>query len=127
MTEADTERTRNARYGSGVAIAILTSFLIIWTTIVRDDGSGAALFMIILAACAGAFAVEGHAAGLARAMVGVAAMQTALGMLTATAPITATVPDGVLKAVIYNGIATILWLASAACFHSAANEPSGNS
>ena len=37
-------------FGAGLALAATASLLTVWTTIVRDDGSGAAALMLILAA-----------------------------------------------------------------------------
>lgn len=122
MTEATMPSTGKGAYRAGVAIIILTSFLIVWTTIVRDDDSGAGHFMIIMASGVGAFAARFRADGMARAMVGVAFMQFMLGALTATAPITALETDGVWKAVIYNGVASALWLVSAVFFRAAAGQ-----
>jgi hypothetical protein len=96
------------------------AFLTVWTTIVRDDGSGAGFFMIILAVGVGWFAAGFRAAGMARAMVGVAAMQMCLGALIATAPVTANVPGGPLKVLLFNGFFSVLWLISAALFSLAA-------
>jgi hypothetical protein len=88
--------------------------------VVRDDGNGAGFFMVIMAVAAGWFAAGFRAAGMARAMAGVAAMQAALGILIATAPITAAVPSGPVKALVFSGVFALLWLASAACFRVAA-------
>lgn len=107
-------------YRSGIALVGLTAFLIVWTTIVRDDGSGAGNFMIILAAVVGGYAVRFDAAGLARAMAGVATMQLILGLLTATAPITATLDGGAPKAFAFHAVFMLFWLASAALFRKAA-------
>lgn len=107
-------------YGAGVGVALLTSFLIVWTTIVRDDGSGMGPFMVILATGVGGFASRFRAEGLARTMVGVAVMQTLLGLAAATAPSTAILEDGVVKAVLFNGVFAALWLISAAFFRAAA-------
>ena len=60
-------------YRVGVAIAVITSLLTAWTTIVRDDGNGIGSFMVILAVAVGWFAAGFRAAGMARAMAGVAA------------------------------------------------------
>ncbi len=106
-------------YRSGLALVGLTAFLIVWTTIVRDDGSGAGNFMIILAAAVSAYAVKFRADGVARAMAGVAMMQLILGLLTATAPITATLPGGALNAFAFHAVFMLLWLASAALFRMA--------
>ncbi|MBC7991080.1 MAG: hypothetical protein H7Y19_16070 [Luteimonas sp.] len=53
-------------------------------------------------------------------MLGVAIMQALLGVAIATAPSTASTPDGVFKALLFSGIFTVLWLISAACFRAAA-------
>jgi hypothetical protein len=108
-------------YRAGVGVAIVAAFLTVWTTIVRDEGSGAGFFMVILAVGVGWFAAGFRPAGMARGMVGVAVMQALLGMLTATAPITATAPDGV-KAILYSGFFSILWLISANFFRIAAKR-----
>jgi len=102
----------------GIALAAATSLLIMWTTIVRDD-SGAAAIMLIMATATGSYAARFQPAGMARAMVGVSVMQAALGALSATAPITATDPDGPLKAVLFNGVFALLWLGAAALFRAA--------
>lgn len=44
------ERASGSRaYRVGVAVALVASFLTVWTTIVRDDGTGMGYFMVILA------------------------------------------------------------------------------
>lgn len=109
-------------YRAGVAVAAVTSFLIVWTTIVRDDGSGMGPFMVILATGVGGFAAGFRADGMARTMLGVAVMQGLLGLAAATAPSTAILEDGVLKAVLFNGAFAVLWLISAAGFRAAARR-----
>ena len=111
--------TPTTAYRSGIALAGLTSFLIVWTSIVRDEGSAAGNFMIILATAVGGYACRFEAAGLARTMAGVAAMQLILGLLTATAPITATLPGGAPKAFAFHAVFTLFWLGSAALFRTA--------
>ena len=112
-------------FGAGLALAVAAALLTVWTTIVRDDGSGAAALMLILAAGVGSFAALFQPAGMARTMVGVAVMQGALGWLTATAPSTASLPDGPTKALIFSGVFALLWLASAAFFHLAGRRTRG--
>lgn len=104
----------------GMALAVLTAFLIVWTTIVRDDGTGEAYFMVILAIGACFLAAGGQAVGMAKGMLGVAAMQVVLGLLVATAPSTAELANGPLRALAYNGIITALWLGCAALFAKSA-------
>jgi hypothetical protein len=107
-------------YRAGIIVALVAAFLTVWTTIVRDDGSGAGFFMIILAVGVGWFAAGFGAAGMARAMVGVSVMQMCLGALIATAPVTAHLPDGPLKVLLFNAFFSLLWLISAALFSFAA-------
>ena len=121
MTEANPQRTGGSRaYRAGVGVAVVTSFLTVWTTIVRDDGTGVGWFLVIMAAVVGAFAAWFRPAGMARAMIGVAVMQLLLGIAIATAPITALVPGAVMRALIASGGFAALWLVSAACFRVAA-------
>ena len=116
------ERTAGSRaYRLGVAVALATSCLIVWTTIVRDDGNGVGFFMVILAAVVGAVSAWFRPAGMTRTMVGVAIMQAALGGLIATAPSTASVPSGVFRVLLSSGVFMALWLVSAALFRAAAN------
>lgn len=112
-------------YRAGVGIAIVASFLTVWTTIVRDDGTGIGYFMVIMAAGVGAFAAWFRAAGMARTMLGVAVMQVCLGALIATAPVTASMPGGAPKVILFNAFFTALWLISAAFFHASSKEGQG--
>ena len=112
-------------YRAGVGIAIVASFLTVWTTIVRDDGTGIGYFMVILAAAVGGFAAWFRAAGMARTMLGVAVMQVCLGALIATAPVTASMPGGAPKVMLFNAFFTALWLISAAFFHASSKEGQG--
>lgn len=107
-------------YRAGVAVALLASFLTIWTTIVRDDGSGIGFFLVIMAAMVGAFSAWFGPAGMARTMLGVAIMQAAFGIAIATAPSTANMPDGSMRALLFSGFFVALWLISAALFRAAA-------
>ncbi len=118
MTQSTTRRA----YRAGVAIAALTSLTTVWTTIVRDDGSGAGFFLVIMAAGVGAFVVWFRADGMARTMLGVAVMQLLFGIAVATAPITAATAGGPLKALMFNGTLAVAWLVSAACFRIASRQ-----
>jgi hypothetical protein len=79
-------------------------------------------FMVIMAAVVGGFAAWVRPAGMARTMLGVAVMQALLGVATATAPSTANMPDGSLRALLFSGVFTVLWLISAACFRAASKR-----
>jgi hypothetical protein len=117
-----TGSSESRAYRAGVAIAGVASFLTVWTTIVRDDGTGVGFFMVIMAAVVGAFAAWFRPAGMARTMVGVAIMQALLGVAIATAPSTASTPDGSFKALLFNGVFAALWLISAAFFRVASRR-----
>lgn len=120
LYEAAARRAASSAYGLGAAIALATSFLTVWTTLVRDDGNGIGFLVLVLAAAVGAFAAGFRAAGMARAMVGVAGIQAFLGLMIATAPVTASMPGGSLKALAFSGVFAALWLISAGCFWRAA-------
>jgi hypothetical protein len=109
-------------YRAGVAVALLTSFLTVWTTIVRDDGTGIGFFLLIMAAAVGAFAAWFRPAGMARTMLGVAIVQVLLGIAIATEPSTAITPDGSFKALAFNAVFAVLWLISAAFFRVASKR-----
>jgi len=106
-------------YRAGVAVALVTSFLTLWTTVVRDDGNGIGFFMLIMAALTGGFSAWFQPAGMARTMLGVAIMQTLLGALIATAPSTASMPGASLKALLFSAVFAALWLVAAALFRIA--------
>lgn len=117
------ERASESRaYRAGVAVALIASLLLVWTTIVRDDGNGIGFFLVIMAAVVGGFAASFLAAGMARTMLGTAVIQALLGAAIATAPSTASLPDGSLDALLYSGFFTALWLISAAFFRAAASR-----
>ena len=109
-------------YRPGVAVAILASFVTVWTTVVRDDGTGIGWFLVIMAAVVGSFSAWFRPAGMARTMLGVAIMQTLLGVAIATAPSTASTPDGPFKALLFSGFFSALWLLSAAFFRAASKR-----
>lgn len=119
MTDAVEVQGGSGAYRAGIAVTAITSLLLIWVTIVRDDGQGMGSFMVIMSVAVGWFAAEFRAPGMARTMVGAAVMQVAGGMLIATAPIVARVPGESAKALIFAGVFALLWLTSAACFRSA--------
>ena len=117
------ERASGSRaYRVGVAVALASSFLTVWTTFVRDDGNGLGFFLLIMAAAVGGFAAWFRPAGMARTMLGVAIMQALLGVAIATAPSTASMPDGSFKALLFSGFFAALWLISATFFRAAAKE-----
>jgi hypothetical protein len=117
-----TGSSESRAYRAGVAVALVTSFLTVWTTLVRDDGTGISYFLLIMAAVVGGFSAWFRPAGMARTMLGVAIMQALLGVAIATAPSTASMPDGRFKALLFSGLFTALWLISATFFRVASNR-----
>lgn len=112
-----------AAFRAGVGIAAATSFLIVWINVVAgmvsaDHPANLSFFGLVLTAAVGAFAAGFRAAGLARAMLGVAGAQALLAVAIATAPSTE-VPLGVLM---LNAFFVALWLVSAGCFWKARGE-----
>lgn len=113
-------------YRSGVAVAVAAALLTVWTTLVRDDGNGLGFLMLVMAALVGAFAAGLRAAGMARAMLGIAIMQVLLGLAIATAPPVASAPGGSSRALLQGGVFTLLWLVSAAFFRTASKSRPSN-
>jgi hypothetical protein len=122
MASSSEQASGTRAYRAGVGVALVTSFLTVWTTIVRNDGTGMNFFLLIMAAAVGAFAAWFRAAGMARTMLGVAIMQLLLAIAIATAPSNAAVPDITSRTLLWCGTATILWLTSAAFFRTAAKQ-----
>jgi hypothetical protein len=116
----------NWAYRAGAAVAVATSLMTVWTTIVRDDGNGIGFFMLIMAAAVGGFSAWFRPAGMARTMFGVAIMQLLLGIAIATAPTTAKMPGGSFKALLFSAIFAALWLTSATLFRAASKRDGPN-
>lgn len=117
-----TGSSESRAYRAGVAVAVVASFLTVWTTLVRDDGTGIGYFLLIMAAVVGGFAAWFRPAGMARTMLGVAIMQALLGIAVATAPSTASLPGGSSKALLFSAFFAALWLISAAFFRAASKR-----
>jgi hypothetical protein len=122
MTSSSAQADGSRAYRAGTAFALATSFLTVWTTIVRDDGTGTGFFLVIMAAGVGGFAAWFRPAGMARTMLGVAVMQASFALAIATAPSTASLPDGGLRTLLFSGMFVMLWLVSAALFHASAQR-----
>ena len=61
----------------GVAIAVIASFLRVWTTIVATTAIGMGFFMVVMAVAVGSFSARVRAGGMTATMIGVATMQAA--------------------------------------------------
>lgn len=120
LYEQAVRRGVSLAYRGGVATAMLAAFLIVWMNVAvgivgEDNPANFSFFMLIFAAAVGAYAARGEAAGMARAMLGVAVVQLLLAIAIATAPSTV----GAARVLTLCGVFGGLWLLSAALFHSA--------
>jgi hypothetical protein len=110
------DRSARTWYLAGIAAAFATSFVTIWTMIVRDDGNGLGFFGAVFTAAACAFVAKGRAAEMARAMLATAVVQALFATLIATAPIT----EEPVRIVMLSGAFCLLWMAAAGLFHRSA-------
>jgi hypothetical protein len=113
-------------YRAGSALAIATSLPLAWMNLAvgiagnEDNPVNLSFFVLIVAAAIGAFAAEFRARGLARAMLGVAALQILLGAIVSTGPVAAHETSGALGLFALNGFFALLWLLSGVLFAKAA-------
>jgi len=114
-------------YRIGVAVALAAAFLQTWMNLAvgivgnTDNLQNQGFFGVVVAAAACAFVARLRPDGMGRAMLATAGVQALLGLMVATAPVTARVdpmgPSGVLM---LTGLFVTLWLTSAALFHRSA-------
>ena len=116
LYEVAARRSASTAYGAGAAVALATSFLTVWTTIVRDDGNGLGFFGAVFTAAACAFVARGKAEGMARAMLATAGVQAVLAAMVATAPIT----EEPVRVLVLSGVFCLMWLGSAELFRRSA-------
>lgn len=115
-------------YRSGVAVAILVSLFEVWMNFAvgivgsTDNPQNAGFFGVVVAAAACSFVARLRPDGMARAMLATAGVQALLGLMVATAPITARDPMGAGGVAMLSGVFTALWLTSAALFHRSARQ-----
>lgn len=115
-------------YRGGVATAMVVAFLLIWINLAvgilgEDDPVNFSFFLLIFTSAVGAFAARFRPDGMARAMLGTAAVQVLLAIAIATAPSTQREPGGAMGVLVLCGFFAAMWLASAALFHKASKEP----
>ena len=88
-----------------------------------DNAQNQGFFGVVVAAAACSFVARLRPDGMARAMLATAGVQALLGLMVATAPVTARVepmgPGGVL---LLSGLFVALWLVSAALFQWSAHH-----
>ena len=119
---------RNA-YRFGVAVMLIASFLQVWANLAvgivgsTDNAQNQGFFGVVVAAFACAFVARLRPDGMARAMVATVGIQAILGLMVATAPITARVdPVGPKGVLMVTGFFIALWLIAAALFQRSARE-----
>lgn len=128
LIEVIARKSGDPAYRAGVTTALAASFLLTWVNVVAgvtgDQGNPVqvAFLVLVLTAGVGAFAARARPDGMARAMLGVAAVQAILTALTATDPSTASDPRGVGGVLLLSGYFTALWLVAAAAFWRAARR-----
>jgi hypothetical protein len=123
------DRPGRIPYRLGAAVALGASFLQIWMNLAvgivgrEDNPVNLGFYLVVLAAAACAFTARLRADGMARAMLAVAAMQSLLALVIATAPSTVRDdPKGPLGVLVLSGGFVALWLISAALFHKASQD-----
>ena len=122
-----TSQSARVAYFGGVAVATATAFAEVWMNLAvgivgdTDNAQNQGFFGVVAAAAACAFVARLSPDGMARAMLATAGVQALLGVMVATAPITARVePMGALGVALLSSAFTALWLAAAALFQRSA-------
>ena len=120
----------NWAYRGGAALALLTSFLLVWINgavgiIGNEDNPANLVFgVIILMAISGTIVAKAKASGMVRAMAVAASAQAIVGLVVFAKGIAASEPPGAVgMLVLIEGFA-MLWAGSALLFRKAAR--SGN-
>jgi hypothetical protein len=114
-------------YRTGAAVALGAAFLQTWMNLAvgivgdPDNAQNQGFFGVVVAAAACAFVARLRPDAMIRAMLAIAGVQALLGLMVATAPITARVePMGASGVLTLTGLFVALWLTSAALFHRSA-------
>jgi hypothetical protein len=121
LVELVAGRSGGSAYRWAVTTALAASFLQTWINLVAGDPDiTVGAFVLVLMAGVSAFAVRARADGLARAMLGIAAVQAILTALAATDPSAASDPKGIAGILLVGSYFTALWLVSSVLFHRSA-------
>jgi hypothetical protein len=116
----------NRWYRAGVAVALATSFLLVWINgavgIIGNEGNPANLMFlaVIAVAMAGALAARFKAAGMAPAMLGAAAAELLVGAIVLVKRLGADEPPYLPGVLILIGFFALMWCLSAWLFRKAA-------
>ena len=126
LFELTVRASGNWPYRGGVAVALATSFLLVWINgavgMIGDEGNPANLmfFVVILMAIAGGIAARFQAAGMARAMIVAGAAQMLIAVVVLLWRIGATEPPGFPAVVFLIVVFGLPWFVSAWLFRKAA-------
>jgi hypothetical protein len=121
------KKTDDKAYRAGVAVAILSSFLLIWVNLavgfLGDEGNPANLmFLGVLAvAIVGSFVARFRPAGMNKSMLAAAVTQSLVGVVGFTAGFASPGAAGIYEVVLGTGMFGALWLFSAWLFWNAAD------
>jgi hypothetical protein len=124
--ELAVRRSGNPWYRGGVAVALATSFLLLWINgavgIIGDEGNPANLMFlaVIATAIVGAATARFEAAGMSRAMGTTALAEIGVGVISFVYRLGATEPPFFPGVPILIGFFALLWLLSAWLFRKAA-------
>lgn len=115
-------------YRGGAAIALATSFLLVWINLAvgiignEDNPLNLMFFGVIAAAIVGSIVARFQADGMARAMTVAAALQGLIGIGVLLKGWGGSAPPGLIALAVLIEIFAIFWLLSAFCFRKAAAE-----
>jgi hypothetical protein len=121
-------KSGNICYRGGVAIAVATTFLLVWINgavgIIGDEGNVLNLmfFGVIAVALAGAIAARFKAAGMAWAMALAGVLQAAIGIGVFALDVASAGPPGAIGLLLLIEFFAGAWLLSAALFRAAARS-----
>ena len=113
-------------YRGGAALALLTSFLLVWINgavgiLGNEDNPANLVFaVIILMAIAGTIVAKAKADGMVRAMTVAASAQAIVGLVVFARGIAANEPPGAFGLLFLIGGLAVMWLGSALLFRKAA-------
>jgi hypothetical protein len=130
LLELVVRQSSNRYFRAGVAVAVITALLLVWTTgavglIGSEDNPANLLYFAVLAvAVLGALWARFCAAGMTRAMLGAVFVQAVIAV---TAFVAELGPPGIdaWRTLFLNGVFVLLWLLAAGLFRRA-NDGQGN-
>jgi hypothetical protein len=126
--ELAVRKSDNAAYRCGVAVALGTSFLLVWINgavgMIGSEGNPANLmfFVVILMAIAGAIGARFKAPGMARAMTVAGGAQMLIAVIVLLLRLGAAEPPGFPAVVVLIVLFALPWLLSAWLFRRAARD-----